>query len=182
MKFSQFVDGKELIAAAKEFATKHHSGQTRKFSGKPYISHPSDVAALVEKYGGTPEMVAAAWLHDVVEDTGVSGGELVEIFGDKVANLVEQVTNPPNLDKSKKSEYIAKKMVNMTPDALTLKLCDRLNNVSDFDTASPKFVSKYAPATKYILDYLENSGLTLTPTQSKIVAAIREKIQPYENT
>lgn len=180
MSFDNFINGKELIKKAEDFAVKKHHGQTRKFTGEPYVIHPKQVSDLVAQYGGSPEMIAAAWLHDVVEDCGVKIKKIREKFGDKVAKLVEELTLPPYADKGgKKSDYIAKKMETMSSDGLTIKLCDRLNNVSDFETAHPKFVSKYAPKTKFIMDSLEDSGRPLTAKQEKLVQAIRKKIEPY---
>ena len=63
-----------MVVEAKMFATAAHAaiGQKRKYSGDDYIVHPQRVAAIVEKHGGTDEMIAAAWLHDTVEDTDVT--------------------------------------------------------------------------------------------------------------
>ena len=180
MSFDNFINGKELVRGAEEFASKHHSGQTRKFSGDPYIVHPQQVSELVLHYGGSPEMVAAAWLHDVVEDCGIKIEIIFKKFGDKVAKLVSELTIPPRMDKSgKKSEYIAKEMETMSSDGLTIKLCDRLNNVSDFENAHPNFVSKYAPKTKWILDSLEDSQRPLNTIQKKIIDEIRKKIERF---
>jgi len=180
MSFDKFVNGKELIASAKEFATECHKGQTRKFNGDPYINHPKSVSELVEEFGGSPEMIAAAWLHDVAEDCGVKISKIAEKFGDNVAKLVDELTLPKSVDKGgMKSDYIAKKMGTMSNESLTIKLCDRLNNVSDFETAHPKFVSKYAPKTKFIMDSLEDSGRPLNANQKKLVSHIRNMIEPY---
>ena len=182
MTLLEFVQGKELILKAKEYATEKHAGVKRKFDGKDYITHPEAVAELVEKFGGNDEMIAAAWLHDVVEDTKTPLSEIEENFGSVVAKLVGELTNPPKFDKGQdKSEYMAKKLPVMSSDGLTIKLCDRLNNVSDFSTASPEFVKKYAPATKYILDALEDSERPLNSQQERIIDEIRKSIQPYEN-
>jgi len=180
MLFNEFVNGKALIEKAKEFATECHKKQTRKFSGEPYIVHPEAVASLVQQYGGTPEMIAVGWLHDVKEDCGVKS--LKDEFGEKVDSLVDELTNPENINRGgNKAEYIAKKMTTMSSDALTIKLCDRLNNVSDFKTSKPSFVQKYAPATRLILNELEDSGRPLDVQQTKLVAEIDKAITPYEN-
>ncbi|MFW6173559.1 MAG: HD domain-containing protein [Elusimicrobiota bacterium] len=180
MNFDNFVNGKELIKAAEKFATKKHHGQTRKFTGKPYIIHPQQVSELVSNYGGSLDMIAAAWLHDVMEDCGVKFEKIKEKFGDKVAKLVKELTIPPYADKSgKKSDYIAKEMEIMSSDGLTIKLCDRLSNVLNFEIAHPKFVLKYAPKTKFILDSLEDSQRPLNAVQKKLVKEIRKKIEPY---
>jgi (p)ppGpp synthase/HD superfamily hydrolase len=180
MSFDKFVNDQELIKAAKQFATKCHKGQLRKFTKEPYIQHPQSVSELVEKFGGSTEMIAAAWLHDVVEDCGIKIKEIKNRFGDQVSKLVDELTLPKEVDISgMKSEYIAKKMETMSTEGLTIKLCDRLNNVSDFENANPKFVSKYAPKTKFIIDSLEESGRPFTSNQKKLINLIRNLIEPY---
>ena len=76
------LSGKELIEKAKAFAEKVHAGQTRMNKAKsPAITHMAEVAALVEEDGGSPEEVAAAWLHDTVEDTPTKIEEIGQEFG-----------------------------------------------------------------------------------------------------
>ncbi|MTJ93609.1 MAG: HD domain-containing protein, partial [Desulfovibrio sp.] len=77
-----------LIARAAAFAAEAHAavGQVRKYTGEPYVEHPRAVARLVADAGGDDAMVAAAWLHDVVEDTRVSLDEIRGQFGDAVAD------------------------------------------------------------------------------------------------
>ena len=67
------------------FATAAHAavGQMRKYTNDPYIVHPIRVATTVAKFGGTDEMIAAAYLHDVVEDTGVSIVDILDMFGSR---------------------------------------------------------------------------------------------------
>lgn len=179
MKLTEFVKDKEKIEQAKEFATKKHEGQFRKFGNQPYIVHPAEVAKIVNQYGGTVDMVISAWLHDTVEDVGVSLDEIKDKFGDKVSKIVKELTNPSDLDKSQKARYLADKMNVMSSDALTVKLADRLANVSNFKTASPKFVQKYAPETKFILDAIEEGGRPLNDEQKKLIQDIRKAIEPY---
>jgi len=179
MGLKEFQTGKELIEKAKAFATNCHKTQTRKFDGKPYIVHPEAVASLVDQFGGSPEMVAAAWLHDVVEDCGITVRDLIEHFGTQVSGLVWELTSPKDLNKSKKAEYLLDKMNTMSSDALTIKLCDRLNNVSDFNTAPKGFVNKYAPETQFIIDELEGGGRPLTDKQTKIIDEIRKIVNQF---
>ena len=79
-----------LIARAREFATAAHEavGQLRKYTNDPYIVHPAAVAAIVETVPHTPEMVAAAFCHDVVEDTRVTLDEVRAEFGNEIAKLI----------------------------------------------------------------------------------------------
>ncbi len=77
-----------MIQRAADFAAKAHAGALRKGSNMPYIVHPKEVAAIVAVMTTDPEVIAAAYLHDVIEDTSVSYEELVENFGRRVADLV----------------------------------------------------------------------------------------------
>ena len=66
------MEKQEFIAKAKEFAREAHSGQVRKYTGLPYTTHTEEVAQIVDNYNGSKEMIAAALLHDTVEDTSVT--------------------------------------------------------------------------------------------------------------
>lgn len=86
-----------LTEAAREFALERHHGQIRPLiNERPVVEHLAEVAQLVTEAGGTPEMIAAAWLHDVVEDTEATLGEVRELFGDAVAVIVDGLTDPPH--------------------------------------------------------------------------------------
>ena len=84
-----------LLERARVFATAAHAavGQTRKYTGEPYVVHPLEVANIVLSVGGTEAMVAAAMLHDVLEDTGVTFDLLEDEFGEEVAQLVLWLTD-----------------------------------------------------------------------------------------
>jgi len=86
---------------ARAFATAAHAAvkQLRKYTGEPYIVHPAAVAEIVKSVRHTPEMIAAAWLHDVVEDTGVTLEAIESEFGADVTSLVFWLT-----DQSKPSD------------------------------------------------------------------------------
>jgi (p)ppGpp synthase/HD superfamily hydrolase len=84
---------------AKEFATRYHASidQRRKYTNEPYINHPAAVAELVRSVPHTEEMLCAAWLHDVVEDTPCTLIEVEQTFGMEVACLVEMLTKAVSL-------------------------------------------------------------------------------------
>ncbi len=120
-----------LIERAYRVAERAHEGQTRK-SGEPYITHPLAVAQILADLGIGAKTIAAALLHDTVEDTGYSLEELRADFGDEIAMLVDGVTK---LDKLKygdsaQSETVRKMIVAMSKDirVLIVKLADRLHN------------------------------------------------------
>ena len=168
------------IALADEFATESHKGQTRR-GGSPYIEHPKRVAYNVSKYAEVDAnfevLVVAALLHDTVEDCGVTIAEINMLFGPKVALIVDWLTTD-DVEKSKvgKKVYLAEKMKKMPTEALLVKLCDRLDNVSDLDTAdNPKWVEKYKSETNYILDELETQRIADSRVQ-RLMIDIRRKV------
>ncbi len=78
-----------MIQRAAEFAARAHEGALRKGSNMPYIVHPKEVAMIVAVMTEEPDVIAAAYLHDVIEDAGVTYQELAEEFGSRVADLVQ---------------------------------------------------------------------------------------------
>lgn len=116
-------------------AKKHHdaTGAIRKHSGDPYIVHPEGVAELVAAYGGTENQVMAAFAHDLIEDTDVDFDFLNKKFGEDVANIVAEITNDRDeIDRVGKEAYITRELVNLSHDALLVKLCDILYNCLDY--------------------------------------------------
>src|SRR5688572_28437114 len=89
------MTGGDLVEKARQFATAAHRGvgQTRKYTGEPYDEHLRRVAPLVECLTDDPELIAAAWLHDVVEDTPVTLEEVEREFGHGVRELVGALTD-----------------------------------------------------------------------------------------
>jgi len=121
-----------LIERAYEVAARWHAGQLRK-SGDPYITHPLAVATILAELGMNHDTLAAALLHDTIEDTDYTLAELHREFGDEVAALVDGVTK---LDKVKygeaaQAETVRKMVVAMSRDirVLVIKLADRLHNM-----------------------------------------------------
>ena len=89
--FTMQLDGMDIVKKAQVFAIAAHAAvqQKRKYTNEPYIVHPAEVASIVAGVeGSTEDMVAAAWLHDVVEDTGVTITDINLNFGADIAALV----------------------------------------------------------------------------------------------
>ncbi len=124
----------EAITAAHELAARWHEGQLRR-SGEPYITHPLAVAAIVARYGMDDTTIAAALLHDAVEDTGLTLLEVEAQFGVEVAEIVDGVTKLERFEfDSKEAQQAAtmrKMLVAMAKDirVLVIKLADRLHNM-----------------------------------------------------
>lgn len=147
----------ELEKKAWKFAEEAHKGVSRKFSGDPYFEHVRKVFKLVKKIDTRETLGAAALLHDTLEDCPeVTYKILVDNFGKEVADIVKELTSKEDLiDAMGKADYLLDKMATMSDDALTVKLCDRLQNLSDHFSASDKFRKKYYDETKYIVDRLK---------------------------
>jgi guanosine-3',5'-bis(diphosphate) 3'-pyrophosphohydrolase len=169
-----------MTVKAKRFAEQKHEGQFRKFDGAPYVVHPKRVAEIVSQYKSSKEinsLISAALLHDTLEDTDTSYEELQKEFGTLVASLVLELSSDKNEMKKYggKTEYLIHKTSNMTSWALVIKLADRLDNVSDFDIASPSFVKKYKAQTIQILKALEKKR-TLSKTHKTLINSIWDKV------
>jgi GTP diphosphokinase / guanosine-3',5'-bis(diphosphate) 3'-diphosphatase len=125
---------RNLISRAFEFAYQLHQGQYRK-SGEPYICHPVAVAGILRDLGGSPAMIAAGLLHDVVEDTDVTIEEIEQRFGTEVRQLVEGVTKLSKFNFKSKTESQAENFrrmfLAMAQDirVIVVKLADRLHNM-----------------------------------------------------
>ena len=127
-------DDTSMIVRAAETATLAHAGQTRR-SGEPYITHPIAVAGIVADLGLDAQTVAAALLHDAVEDTGVTTEIIDRDFGADVALIVEGVTKLDRLQfdskEAQQAATVRKMLVAMADDwrVLIIKLADRLHNM-----------------------------------------------------
>ena len=124
----------ELLRRAHDVAKEAHAGQYRK-TGDPYISHPLTVAYLLAQYGLDEETVVAAFLHDTVEDTGLTLDQLASDFGEEIARLIDGVTKLDRIRYSNREQAqaatIRKMVVAMAQDVrvLIIKLFDRLHNM-----------------------------------------------------
>jgi GTP diphosphokinase / guanosine-3',5'-bis(diphosphate) 3'-diphosphatase len=130
-----------LVKKAFQYADSAHLGQYRQ-SGEPYITHPLAVAELCASWKLDAPSIMAALLHDVIEDTGSTRQELVEIFGGKVAELVEGLTKLDKLEFQSQAEAQAesfrKMFMAMARDVrvILVKLADRLHNMRTLDATT----------------------------------------------
>ena len=131
---------KDLIERAERFARVCHAGQCRKGAAKePYTIHLEEVSSLVEAWGGSDEAIAAAWLHDTVEDCPpTSHKDLVTEFGDRVAGIVAELTDDKSLPKPKRKELQVENAAKKTPEAALVKLADKTSNVGAIAESPPE--------------------------------------------
>ncbi len=176
----------ELDSSMKEkalaFATKKHLNQTR-LDGSPYINHPKRVAENIQEFKKSKylnSLIIGAYLHDVLEDTDTTYNEIAETFSPLVASLVQELTNNEQQKKLLgKTKYLEEKMIHMTNWALTIKLCDRLDNVSDLVNGNIEFQKKYITETLKIINYLVNNR-DINNTQINLVSHILQKLYIQE--
>ena len=180
IKLDKEIDLEEVL----RFATEKHKGQKRD-DGNDYITHPIRVAKLVDNFkaknsANREVLLAAAFLHDTLEDTDTSYKELATKFGEVVASLVLELTTAKYACHTiGKSQYLAEKMQHMTSYALTIKLADRLDNIMDLKGCRIEKQTKMINDTIYILNYLEKNR-KLTKPQIAISNAIKDKIESYK--
>jgi len=139
-----------VVERAYVVAKAAHEGQLRK-SGDPYITHPVAVAEILVEFGLDPATIAAALLHDTVEDTEYTPEKLRVDFGDEVANLVEGVTKLDRLTygPTAEAETVRKMVVAMAKDirVLVIKLADRLHNARTWQYVDPESSARKARET-----------------------------------
>src|ERR1700761_5375791 len=122
-----------LIRKAWDFCVQHHKGQMRA-SGEPYIIHPLEVAEVLAEMKLDATAIAAALLHDAVEDTPATSEEIGSGFGDQVAHIVEGVTKIDKIQfanrEDRQAENVRKMLLAMVTDVrvVLIKLADRLHN------------------------------------------------------
>jgi len=143
-----------VLARAVEFAVSAHGSQKRE-SGEDYISHPLAVAYILADVQLDMETICAAILHDVVEDTKMSLAEITEIFGPRVAKLVDGVTKLGRLEfknrQEQQAENLRKMLLAMAEDVrvILIKLADRLHNMRTLKFRPPQ---RQKPTAKETLD------------------------------
>ena len=128
-----------LMEAAR-FAAIKHNGQMRSGTDLPYIVHPLEVATIAAEYTTSNQgtIVCAALLHDVIEDTDATYEEIAEEFGQRVADVVLEVTDDPNLTKKEQREYLFAHAHEKSREARIVKIADGISNVSSTNDKAPE--------------------------------------------
>lgn len=137
-------DSKALI-----FATKKHHGQKRR-GGEDYVNHCIRVSNTVSEHTTDQDVIIASLLHDTLEDTATTYEELVMEFNKEVADLVLAVSNDEQemAKMNGKRDYLAKKINTMSPNALLIKLADRIDNIADL--TDNEWSKRYCEQTRHI--------------------------------
>lgn len=156
----------DLVQEARHFASAAHGavGQRRKYTHDPYIVHPAAVAKLVASVTDDAEMIAAAWLHDTVEDTEATIAQIRESFGPAVAELVgwlTDVSRPEDGNRAVRKERDRQHIARAPSRAKTVKLADLIDNTSSIVRYDPGFARVYLVEKRRLLEVLKEGDQTL---------------------
>ncbi len=162
----------ELVEKAKAFAIAAHDAieHRRKYVDAPYWVHPQAVAELVASVSDDTEMIAAAWLHDTVEDTPVTLPQIEQNFGRRVAQLVADLTD---VSVSADGNRAARKTIDRAhtalahADAKTIKLADLIHNTESIVQYAPGFARVYLQEKRLLLEVLREGDERLQQMASE---------------
>ena len=153
----------DLILKAARYARDAHEGQLRRFGGEPYIHHPARVAARAMLHDAiTPEEVAAAWLHDVIEDCKVTGQDLLDAgFPPNTVRLVVELSNPSKehrgLRRAARKQMDRDHLLAVSPEAKRLKLLDLIDNLQSVERADEEFRSLFVAESLLLVECLKDA-------------------------
>ncbi len=171
----------DLVQRAQVYATKAHQriGQLRKYNKQPYHVHLEAVAELVAEVTDDPEAIAAAWLHDTVEDTPATLEDIEENFGLPVAELVEELTDvskPSDGNRARRKAIDRDHSAQASPRAKTVKLGDLIDNCKDITKHDPRFAKVYLVEMGALLDVLDEGDERLFQEAVRVYAGAMEKL------
>ncbi|RZJ58770.1 MAG: HD domain-containing protein [Flavobacterium sp.] len=165
----------EILLKVRDFADKAHGTQMRKYTPERYIVHPVRVMETVRSYSNKLPMLAAALLHDVLEDTPVSQEEMLRFLkevmtledAEETLRLVIEMTDVfikedyPKLNRKHRKQKEAERIAETSPDAQTIKYADILDNCSKIAVLSPGFAPKYLRECLAILNVTDKGDQLL---------------------
>jgi len=171
----------DLIERAKEFAIHAHKRifHARKYSLQPYDVHLRAVAELVSSVCDDPEMIAAAWLHDTVEDTPATFPEIENAFGPGVMRLVEELTDvsrPSDGNRAARKAIDRRHTAQASPRAKTIKLADLIDNCKYIFKHDIRFGRVYLEEMAALLEVLTEGDATLLDQARSLVEACRKRL------
>ena len=153
-----------VVAKALDFATKAHGEQVRKYTGEPYTNHLVEVMNIVRTVKSDDSMLAAALLHDTIEDTSVTEADVKKEFGDRIAQLVVELTDiskPEDGNRATRKAIDRDKLAKVSDDAQTIKLADLISNGKDIAINDPKFAKVFLNEKRQLLEVLDRGDSTL---------------------
>jgi guanosine-3',5'-bis(diphosphate) 3'-pyrophosphohydrolase len=176
-------NGLPLLVNALSFAAKKHRLQKRKDGVTPYINHPIEVVqilvtvASVEDY----EVLAAAALHDTIEDTDTTPEELRAAFGERILSLVLECTDDKSLPKEERKRLQVEHAPHKSADAKLIKIADKISNMRDIAASPPtdwdeQRKAKYLEWSKHVFEGLKGGNAKLDQLFESVLEASRKAL------
>lgn len=188
MSIWRYFGRDRLVRRARRLATRAHRGQVRRGTGEPYIEHPRAVADITREVGGSPEMVAAAWLHDAVEDTELTLAGVARVCGREVASLVGWLTDRrifPGDHRATRARLNLQRLHMAPPQAQTIKLADISHNVGglpNLHRVDPDFVPRYLAEKLRQVEALEAGDEELRHRVYRLVRSTIDELRDRMST
>ncbi len=167
---------------ALDFATRAHGDQKRKYRDELFIEHIKRVADLIKSIPHTSEMIQAAYLHDVVEDTPISLKEIKKRFGSSVAGLVAELTDEftkekyPHLNRRWRKVKETRRIAGISYGAKTIKLADIIDNLPSVSQNDPGFANRYVPEMAALVEVLSDGDPTLLQRSQEEVSRAKLRL------
>lgn len=172
----------DKILQAKWYARGCHDGvgDTRKYTNTPYWVHTEEVAAIVQ-YVGNYDMICAALLHDVLEDTYATYEDILELFGKRVADLVQELTDQYvdvcHGNRKRRKTLEAERLSKISAEAQTIKCADLISNSKDIVKHDKKFAKTYLQEKKMYLDAMDNANPILRGQAYRVLESALGEIE-----
>ncbi len=163
----------DKLQAVLDFATMAHKGQLRKYTGDPYILHPIEVMLMIKCVPHDEAMLAAALLHDTVEDTDVIIEEIRQQFGDDIADLVDDLTDvskPEDGNRAVRKAMDRNHSAKSSPRAQTIKIADLIRNSRSIIEHDRGFAKTYMVEKLQLLGVLTDGNKQLTSIALQVLA------------
>lgn len=169
-----------LLSKAIAFAQRAHEGQFRKDGRTPYASHPVRVLVVMMRVFGVddPEVLAAAVLHDTIEDTTTDRDDLADAFGERVAAWVADLSKDKRLPEAEREDTYFARLAAAPVEVKLLKLGDTLDNLHDCASLAKPQREKATGKARRLVELFEPS---LSGSWSHVLAAVRERIRTLES-
>ena len=176
-----------LVERAIRFATIAHANQKRKYTGEPYVNHPIAVSRTLESFGESDHNVlAAAVLHDVIEDTEANVFDIADFFNQRVAVLVFSLTDKSigiEADRATRKKIDRESIADAPREAKDIKLCDLIDNIESIVKHDKSFAKIYLEEKRLLLEVLENgSNPAIFKTAMAVYMGAVDKLETLDET
>ena len=177
------IGGENITERALRYATQAHAGQVRKYTAEPYINHPVAVARIVRDAAFDDEVIAAALLHDVVEDCDVLISDIFGLFGSRVARFVGDVTDvsrPEDGNRATRKALDRPHLSDASPEGKSIKLADLIDNAGSILERDPGFAVVYMREKALLLPVLTEGHAGLWQRANALVQDYEANLKAHK--